>query len=339
MGARYGYLSSLTKDEWTKLQSNGIKVGAAASFSYAGFGGGVKAGTAVEKEQAEAFSKAKNGSKTFSLGKSPPANGGDNTAWARDAETEPMPIKYSLKPISDLFDKNSAYVKDLPQKDWGRIQANIKQGLFDYCVRLKEKGKLTSCDKPGADKELAKPSLAGSCRLCGSCGGDWSSERGGMGVHQDHWDYFIHYGKNCGESLAARSLQQGVKICCKPESSTINSSCKQCTKCGNGFNIAGKISGDGDYKDFFNSFDNDCNGDSRQRGLATNEFCCKSFNNKPLCSFCMTCGGIWKTETGVMDTKNPGVYNYFTARSLSCAGELNTVPKNSAIKGIALCCQ
>jgi len=335
MGARHGYLSSLTKEAWMTLESHEINVGLAASASSMLVGGGANTGTTVGKEQAQEYSKTLSGSKSISLGKSPLLTGGDAVSWARDAEAEPMAIKYTLKPINEVFEKSNLYVDSLAKRDWVKIQFNMNQGLFDYCVSLKEEGKLLTCEKPSADTPVPKL-VPGDCRLCSNCGGEFSSEAGASGMNTVWPKNIVQYGQNCGENYGSYGYltSVGVKLCCKPESGYLQTSCKQCNNgCNNEYIYAGAIMTSSVGNNFFTQYDTGCKGDIQQRNIPHMTLCCKYFNYKPLCTYCTSCGGSWKKEVGMYAADT--VQLDFLAKGSLCSGDI------AFLKGIGMkvCCQ
>ena len=338
MGARYGFISKMTVDNYTKLLIKNINVSAAASASYAGVTAGTSSQTKHDQELAEEFNKARTDYKTFSLGKQFPSDGKPET-WANDSLNDPMPISYKLLSIAYIF-KNSNIFKLLPQgKDYNKIYDNMKKAYGDYCQTLKSAGQLSSCEVPEDDKPLPKIELTGSCRFCSTCGNGFEQESGSLAFDSPSWwDFFWGYGKQCNQIMGKYGFENGMKLCCKKEDNLVNSSCKQCLSCGNGYEYAGGFMCDRDWKNFLSIYDEQCNGDLRQRLINSGQcakLCCKKFKEKPICNVCASCGGDWKNEVGTIgEGRNwPG---FFRSRGRLCAGEIKQ--PDSAEGGVRLCC-
>ena len=122
MGARFGYYSIISENGWTTLTDKSLKVENAASLSGWGVSGSEHSMTDDEKKQAKEFDDSKESTKTFVLGSYPPSSG-KSEDWAQQTlEDEPMPIKYTLNSLNDLF--TSKNFKD--QKNIDVIKSNIE---------------------------------------------------------------------------------------------------------------------------------------------------------------------------------------------------------------------
>ena len=230
MGAKYGYISKITTSAWTKMTSMGIKVSAAASYS-AMVNVGVKAMTDVQKEQASTFDSSKTDWKIISVGSTPPVDG-NVVSWAQNCYQNPMPIKYSLDSIENLF--YSDFLPNITNID--KLRENVKKALGEYCPYLKAKGKLVSCDGPNTDRPL--PKIPNSCRLCaGGCGNGYSVDGGAVAMDQNWPNFFMSYDKQCSGALQHNGYDQGVHLCCQPETETNEGVCKFCTSCGGSYNL------------------------------------------------------------------------------------------------------
>ena len=100
MGAKYGYINQMTQVAYSKLTSQGIDVSAAASYASVAKVG-VK--TSYDTSSATAFTSATTSTTQYSIGSTIPTNAGDQTAWAQQVITDPMPISYSLKSMDVLL--------------------------------------------------------------------------------------------------------------------------------------------------------------------------------------------------------------------------------------------
>jgi hypothetical protein len=94
-----------------------------------------------EQESASNFSKLVM-TKTITKGAPPPANG-DAMTWASTIKDNPVPIKYTLTPIANLF--TARHMASL-NVNFEQISENLKKYLHDYCKYLQRKGLLDSCE-------------------------------------------------------------------------------------------------------------------------------------------------------------------------------------------------
>lgn len=133
MGARFGFTSYLSEQSWTKIEETGVSVATAAKYQ-----GTVQAGgsvnTTTSKKAQEEFSKNSQYESVITLGAKPTTT--DAKEWAKSVIDEPMPIKYSLRPICDV----------LKSAD---IVANCKMAMKEYCSkRLQAQGLVENCEVP-----------------------------------------------------------------------------------------------------------------------------------------------------------------------------------------------
>jgi len=147
-GARYGQQSSISKESWSEMQSKGINIEAAASFS--GKFIRRKALTTDEEQQAMTFMKAIQQQKIYSFGPTPPADNESDTDWMMDeawmklVTKDPQPIQIKLSSL-DQLNGLKAYL-ELNNK--GKVLDNLKKSLSSYCSRLEKKGIVSSCEAP-----------------------------------------------------------------------------------------------------------------------------------------------------------------------------------------------
>jgi len=222
---------------------------------------------------------------------------------------------------------------------WLKNRLIWKKALNEYCSYLKQSKKLKSCEGPPPDKPYEVTEVIGGCRLCTSCGGVFE-ELTGINAQDDlSPNWWIAYGEQCAQPFSqGKTYTNGIKLCCKKENAAIKTSCKQCLTCGQGFIEAGGVMRDKNFLNWSSSYDINCTGDLRNRYKAgeTIPLCCKQYQGQPICTYCQSCGGIWKTETGVF-AADRDIPNYFVSRGQSCIGDLKR-PDN-ANQGIKLCCQ
>ena len=124
------------------------KFGVAAQASYSGlfFSGG--GGFSLDSEQSAAasnFAKSVE-TNTVTVGSAPPSNG-DAMTWASVVKENPVPIKYSLKPIADLFTADfMTGVPGVEETVYNKIRKKLKDAPKNSCNYLLSKGKSLSCD-------------------------------------------------------------------------------------------------------------------------------------------------------------------------------------------------
>ena len=118
-------------------------IGVAVQASYSGLisvGGGFSFDS-DKQEAASKFSKSVETS-TVTVGSAPPSNG-DALAWASVSKENPVPIRYSLKPIADLFtDKFFDSDSDI---NYGLVHTRLQNAPKLSCELLKSKGVALSC--------------------------------------------------------------------------------------------------------------------------------------------------------------------------------------------------
>merc|ERR1719158_2147350 len=120
--------------------SQGIKVEVAASYD-AAFSVGGSSLTDVQKQEAETFSSLKENQHTFSTGSKPPSDGDVNT-WVSQSVDDPMPLRYEVKRMSNLFNKNGV---GQYRDDYMTLKTNIDKALGIYCQTLLEDNKVPTC--------------------------------------------------------------------------------------------------------------------------------------------------------------------------------------------------
>ena len=332
MGARFGMISSISKSSYEKFQSEGISVSAAASFSILGFSGGVDTRTSTQKDWANKYNSAMIDFQIISVGAKPVARG-DAVAWAQQAITQPMPLRYTLVPLSELL--VPFYVKgSLESSRMNAIRFNLQTALKNYCSNsLRAQGLVSDCNRPSDPKQA---STINSCKWCvNSCGGDFPVDGGHIAADQNwpHWAYT--WGQSCQGSYKNNEYQNGVHLCCQNVESDGKGQCRVCNSCGEDFPEAvGAIQVNQDWDKFTSAYDNRCQGNSRTRPKPAGGFkvCCQ---RDPICSMCSSCGGAWPHEAGVIgaDENWP---DFFRGRGHGCSGG---VSRNDANGGMKWCCK
>ncbi|XP_045179352.2 uncharacterized protein LOC123538976 isoform X2 [Mercenaria mercenaria] len=155
-GARFTYEHKMSSSQYEKEKKSGVNVAVEASYSgLISVGGGFSLDT-EQREKASAFSKSVE-TRTITVGAPPPANG-SATEWASEVKSSPVPTKYELSSIEELF--TARYMRNL-NVDFKRIRKNIEGMKKGYCEYLRKKGTVESCESLVAGIELANTRLHG----------------------------------------------------------------------------------------------------------------------------------------------------------------------------------
>ena len=80
---------------------------------------------------------------TITVGAAQPSNG-DALTWASSVQENPVPIKYSLSAIHNLFTER--YSKHLPEVNIDIVRERLINASKIYCQALKDEGRVNSCD-------------------------------------------------------------------------------------------------------------------------------------------------------------------------------------------------
>lgn len=81
---------------------------------------------------------------TITVGSSPPSNG-DAMTWAASVQSNPVPTKYTLTGIENLFTDH--FTRHLsPEVNYGSLKMKLVSAAYKYCQVLKMQGKVSSCE-------------------------------------------------------------------------------------------------------------------------------------------------------------------------------------------------
>ena len=140
-GARYTKEHEMSFSQYEVASSRSIAVSAQASFSgVVQVGGGASLST-DQREAASDFQKRVK-TTTITIGATPPASG-DAMEWASTVKDDPMPIRFSLSSIEDLF--TSQFMSAVPNFDDARTALLAHRGT--YCADLSDRlGVDNTCD-------------------------------------------------------------------------------------------------------------------------------------------------------------------------------------------------
>lgn len=95
-------------------------------------------GMSSSNEQKAMNFQSKVETKTITIGAPPPANG-DTLTWASTVKETPIPVKYVLESIEELFTEK--YMKGTGI-DYEKVKSLMVKSKSSYCQYLKKKGKI-----------------------------------------------------------------------------------------------------------------------------------------------------------------------------------------------------
>eukprot|EP01022_Parablepharisma_sp_SALTPOND_P026667 TRINITY_DN64590_c1_g1_i1.p1 TRINITY_DN64590_c1_g1~~TRINITY_DN64590_c1_g1_i1.p1 ORF type:complete len:583 (+),score=20.08 TRINITY_DN64590_c1_g1_i1:89-1750(+) len=298
MGARFSCITRLTEKAWTSLLEKNIKVETAASFSAFGVTGALDTRTEDQKRLAKEFNSVKTEMQLSIVGSKPIKEHGP-IEWAQQAIAEPMPMRYSIEKISELFTVRF-FKGHTINKDLNKLKANMERALMRYCEYLVRRGVMRDCKNPSPDPPF--PKVINSCRLCAeSCGGAFPVTSGGYAnPGAANPALYEEYSRNCALPFGRHRFNGGAYLCCQNEDNTRTGACKVCASCGDEYSeVAGTVSYScsNDFYIPILSYDDRCHGELRVRDRhARPSVCCK----KPaICSMCLSCGGEFPEETAL----------------------------------------
>ena len=140
-GASYTYEHKMSSQSYMHELSKGINIESSASYSgRISWSGGFTLDKS-ERESTSNFTKLVT-TKTITKGAPPPADGNAMT-WASTIKDNPVPVKYTLTPIANLF--TARHMASL-NVNFEQISTNLNLFSHDYCKYLQKKGLLDSCE-------------------------------------------------------------------------------------------------------------------------------------------------------------------------------------------------
>ena len=145
LGGRMHLQQEMTSESYQELITMGVNIKAAAELNFNSILGVEADLNRNDKiENLNAFeSKIQNKKEIFLGGK--PTQSSHWEDWYETVLTSPVPIRYNLKSISDLF--STINFKNLSQTDLNSMKAKYIESIGDYCV-------LTGCSVPLEDPAL-----------------------------------------------------------------------------------------------------------------------------------------------------------------------------------------
>lgn len=159
LGARFTHVHTMSSELYDSMKSQGIDVEVTAEYS-----GIISAGASAKMSdsQRKAVSKFDEEvkTKTSTMGKLPPADGNVNT-WASETAERPSPIKYELKPITEVFDPSifPGIKNHLSESYAAEIRQQIDRSKHAYCVHKKSQKKFKHlyCSESEIPDEVLPP--------------------------------------------------------------------------------------------------------------------------------------------------------------------------------------
>jgi len=156
MGARYGYLEKTTTSEL----SSGTSISASLSVSGSYGVGNASAKVAGGTDKTNSNSSSKKNVKIFSIGVPPPSDG-NALSWAEKSLLEPMPIKYSIISVLEIFSNPffdlSSLKAEGTQIDIPKFAKNLESALNAYCIDyLYPKGATKFCNEDQFNALMSK---------------------------------------------------------------------------------------------------------------------------------------------------------------------------------------
>ncbi|KAK3103555.1 hypothetical protein FSP39_020136 [Pinctada imbricata] len=139
-GASFTYEHKMSLSKFEEKQGQGIKLGIQAGYAgVVSVGGGFNLDSSQQQSASEFMKDVE--TRTISVGAAPPANG-DALTWASTVKDNPVPTRYTLESIENLF---SAKYFHSSEVDYHKIKNKIKQYKGQYCEFLRQLGEVNSC--------------------------------------------------------------------------------------------------------------------------------------------------------------------------------------------------
>ena len=134
MGGRYGVRSSFLSSDYIEMSASGLDVSAAAGYSGA-FSINSNLTTDAQQNQSRQYEQQRKDYQMYQIGGTPYVSQGSEEPyfqWAQTVKDNPLPIKYSLLPLSNvLIAQNFPDDKNIAVK-----QANLQEITKEYCLSM-----------------------------------------------------------------------------------------------------------------------------------------------------------------------------------------------------------
>ncbi|KAK7500479.1 hypothetical protein BaRGS_00008386 [Batillaria attramentaria] len=161
-GASFTYEHKMSRSNYETMSSSGFDVSVAASYSGL-FSVSGEASYSEEQKQAAADFNSKVTTKTITIGSPPPENG-DALTWASSVMQNPLPVRYDLTSIEELFSETFMGPDSVMGSlgiDYRKIKTMITATKRLYCERLQSQGLVNDCSDYISGLTLEKTKLAG----------------------------------------------------------------------------------------------------------------------------------------------------------------------------------
>lgn len=147
-GARYTNMFTMTSSDYSKMKREGIDVEVAASYSGAIYSGSASASVSTETQESVRKFNENTNRETYSYGSLPPSDG-EAATWASAVKQHPLPIQYTLGPITDVFDPNifEKINSELSNEDALKIKSELESKRTSYCAHVKNSNPKVYCSE------------------------------------------------------------------------------------------------------------------------------------------------------------------------------------------------
>ena len=159
MGGRAVQEVSYSSESVSKLLTLDIDISTTAKFKFAKFFADTSVDWKKHEEEINYVEMTESTSTELYIGGHPPRDGNIKT-WSNNVVTSPMPIKYSLMEIEDVFAK----VKNADVKaNLDKVKSSFTAGIKAYCTKKGCKKPIPDLPKPGNAKvEVSKAQAVGN---------------------------------------------------------------------------------------------------------------------------------------------------------------------------------
>mmetsp|Transcript_13623 Transcript_13623/g.20520 ORF Transcript_13623/g.20520 Transcript_13623/m.20520 type:complete len:547 (-) Transcript_13623:30-1670(-) len=314
MGGSYGQRAFIDNIKVSTMLSEGISIENAASASLLSQTGGRDTLTNQQKEEAATFDKNKKKSGQWSYGGRPSST---IQAWLDSVESEPNPVIVTSR--SNIYLLTSSFFPNMTDIDL-KLQA-LQNATDQYCSVLEEEhlieqctGHLTDLPPPTPIPPATTPiPLQPTCRVCTSCGGQYSSV---VGQEQLTGDYgsWLAYGPGCSGGLR-KVLKPGPFVCCSGPPTYTNTACRLCaSQCGSSWPTeVGRRLDSHDYT-AFSMYGPGCSNAYGTYSTKTEPvFCCRDYSQCRICAG--SCGPNMEEVGAVLHNKDYGPWDMFSAQT------------------------
>eukprot|EP01022_Parablepharisma_sp_SALTPOND_P022986 TRINITY_DN47360_c0_g1_i1.p1 TRINITY_DN47360_c0_g1~~TRINITY_DN47360_c0_g1_i1.p1 ORF type:complete len:543 (+),score=25.14 TRINITY_DN47360_c0_g1_i1:347-1975(+) len=321
MGARYYYLFRIDTYSYSKARSEGINTLVAASILASKFSGSIEARIQENSAYTSAFERKIVDYKQFVIGSKPIING-NSVDWAKQVIEEPMPIKYTLYPISDVFD--SVELQSLlSDYNLEAVKQNVERIIKEFAEKELTKGCRFTMESCSNSEVYMGSYKATSEEIC-SYDGKLCADKKHHYVTDSFWFGGGHHYYITGYISRA--------LCCDKNDKAILGECALCESCGGEFPINNGAFHLGRRDN--SVFKQQCNGQLSVSSQEEFKLCCRK---RASCRVCKSCGGEWSKDSGgFLKSMQNGVELFAMGYDYHCGGELK---RYTYEQRYSLCCK